>query len=1513
MPTDWDLCFLCQGEKTKEGLRSEPDTRKAIVARLERFLNIDPLIFDISRIDDGSGVLQTLMANNAVYHKSCHDKYNERQYQRLVKKKEKQEEEDARASSIPNVPHKRKKTDLGKAVCLFCNNEDLKENLCAAGEFHSGSNASASSNEHVDSLTNSWKQMALELGELDIHARLCIGDVRSNEIYYHNNSTCYINFRNRHRDSVSRQKENLNSKRETILLECYAWSQLSNYVHESTEPFLDVIDLENKYIDLMKAYSVPYSPHVTRFLKKLKEKVPGLNDQKFGNKLYVSFKTKTAKEAETLLKPPSLLEALEQITRQIRNKLKDTISKHDDFSGSFDEEISMPSELLVLLNLLLYGSSFDDTGFSLPVKTLAQIILFNFKNKMTTSSHRRHNVDKESPFLLYIGLKVYAVTRSRILIDILHGHGLSVSYERILRVTQGMSEASLRLFEEEGAVVPGNLRTGLFTIGAKDNIDKNARCTISKSHYHGTSLSLFQFPSASNKGLERRYEKYVNVSSGSKKVRELPSFYTDIDEIKDPSSTFFLSVPTVNIPYEKYGSTVVLDEARNKDVQWLSYVASISDFRPNTSWSVYNAWQDKSEVVPILDSIMPLIRENVASFSTQNHCIDVTRSAVELLNPGQITVDASDQPVYALSRRLQQIFPEKYGPGKYLAIFGGLHIEKLLLEIHGQLIAGSGLDIFIKKAQLSITGADNVVLNVPQITSARYLIQVSLCAEFKAMKLAYDNSETNLDFEMWMDERATTSAMFHYWKIIFDFQLLILHFIRSERERNFDLYVHVLKASMKYIFALNHYNYARWLSIHVDDLMKLECTCPEIYEEFCCGNFVIRKTNNPFSAIAIDQAHEQNNAIIKGVGGAVGLLSEDLDAALRRWEVAGPEVCRLLLEYERLNELSPDPCIGKHHEDYPAFQKSFFSDVNKLYELFESNRNPFVEESLMALHTGEMMNPKIELCLATLLEVNEERYQNFCKHRINLCDTAITAPIKNNDLVLPSSLLSNNEKMNVRNAQMKKEERFAKAAQIGFFYRDQAVKECFKYEITEFPSSLTNGGKMYHSTKSDLLTRLKQIQGALSEPKRDEEHAVIFDLSVIINALSNRKSIKPKTIGEFCSKLVFQELDNQSKGSTRIDIVTDLYPDGITLKEMTQTSRGVGMRVNFDRDTKFPNDFSTDFLRTTENKRAFYPFLVELILDQCHFHSKIVVATKEEKVITNLEGTLAEIEMPDCFHPEADTRIILHVIDCIERGILRIYVRTNDTDVVVLLVAFMPDFLDIRDDVKIYATCGVGSGKYSLLINIIADYINLKRCKEMLFLHALSGSDYTASFYQVGKAKFWNAWLTSSENTSKIFLRLSDPCLTSPLEEDDISAIEQFIISLYTDNSIPSIDLARYDIFKYKGNRDLRALPPTRDALVQHIHKAAYVASHIWSRANLPNTSDEPPSNWTWKISEGKFSCMWLSPNNTSLPETLFKKTFNKCGCRSNCTKNCSCKRENKNNLCLATCKCRSKCEVANS
>ena len=69
----------------------------------------------------------------------------------------------------------------------------------------------------------------------------------------------------------------------------------------------------------------------------------------------------------------------------------------------------------------------------------------------------------------------------------------------------------------------------------------------------------------------------------------------------------------------------------------------------------------------------------------------------------------------------------------------------------------------------------------------------------------------------------------------------------------------------------------------------------DVDAEFLKGNVVMKKSKHAFSAIAIDQAHEQNNASVKGDGGAVG-LTENL-AALRRWMVSGPEMARFIEEF----------------------------------------------------------------------------------------------------------------------------------------------------------------------------------------------------------------------------------------------------------------------------------------------------------------------------------------------------------------------------------------------------------------------------------------------------------------------------------------------------------------------------------------------------------------------------------------------------------------------------------------
>ena len=92
--------------------------------------------------------------------------------------------------------------------------------------------------------------------------------------------------------------------------------------------------------------------------------------------------------------------------------------------------------------------------------------------------------------------------------------------------------------------------------------------------------------------------------------------------------------------------------------------------------------------------------------------------------------------------------------------------------------------------------------------------------------------------------------------------------------------------------------------------------------------------------------------------------------------------------------------------------------------------------------------------------MNEEKHQKFHKHRLNICDVAVTTKIKNNQRNLPSTFDQVDKKACIRKIQENKEEKLAKAAYSSFRYRNSVVKECFQYEVTEFPSSFTDRGKI---------------------------------------------------------------------------------------------------------------------------------------------------------------------------------------------------------------------------------------------------------------------------------------------------------------------------------------------------------------------------------------------------------------------------------------------------------------------
>lgn len=215
-----------------------------------------------------------------------------------------------------------------------------------------------------------------------------------------------------------------------------------------------------------------------------------------------------------------------------------------------------------------------------------------------------------------------------------------------------------------------------------------------------------------------------------------------------------------------------------------------------------------------------------------------------------------------------------------------------------------------------------------------------------------------MSFQSWCDHKCAVIPQFQFWHVSLKLELLLLAFVRLIREANFKLYCDALSKMVPWFFSMNCTNYARWIPVHLKDMFALKENAPDVALEFEKGNFTVTKTICRFSTMAIDQAHEQNNAFVKGDGGAVGLTKNP--NALRRWMVTGPEVARVITEIE--SSMLPQTSQSKkdklrHHEETPSIQSAFRKDVKALVAAIEEMGNPFLEETedLVALHTKEIL------------------------------------------------------------------------------------------------------------------------------------------------------------------------------------------------------------------------------------------------------------------------------------------------------------------------------------------------------------------------------------------------------------------------------------------------------------------------------------------------------------------------------------------------------------------------------
>ena len=378
------------------------------------------------------------------------------------------------------------------------------------------------------------------------------------------------------------------------------------------------------------------------------------------------------------------------------------------------------------------------------------------------------------------------------------------------------------------------------------------------------------------------------------------------------------------------------------------------------------------------------------------------------------------------------------------------------------------------------------------------------------------------------------SPTFMFWDFILRYESLILIFVRAHREKNFSLYVEALEKRTPLFFALDHINYSRWVPVHIRDVKCLPGSIRDQFENQ--GHWVLSKTNNKFSAIPIDQAHEQENALVKGSGGFIGLTENP--AAFRRWMLSAPELARLKKEFEEqyIPDTDPDhPRNFQNHEQGYAAQKTFQKQINSLVKTFQKMGNPFLDDfpELVTLDSRNCIDTSVVHALYSLENTGIRQYQDYVTKVLEDHTASIHEPIKKQALALfKKPHIKGTSKQGKKLKVLQNNVALFGQLYISMQSRDGNLEEFFAHEIQSFPPSLSDLGKLHlPNTKSDLLKCLEQ--SVLSDPPSNYD-CIVLDGAVIVHCLPTKAV---STFNEYVDKVFIPYVNKQLQHSTRVDIV----------------------------------------------------------------------------------------------------------------------------------------------------------------------------------------------------------------------------------------------------------------------------------------------------------------------------------------------------------------------------------------
>lgn len=693
---------------------------------------------------------------------------------------------------------------------------------------------------------------------------------------------------------------------------------------------------------------------------------------------------------------------------------------------------------------------------------------------------------------------------------------------------------------------------------------------------------------------------------------------------------------------------------------------------------------------------------------------------------------------------------------------------------------------------------------------------------------------------------------------------------RSVRECNVDLYLYALTEATDLFFATNRHSYARWMAKHQLNLINLPTTHPGLKELLTGGLFSIRRTNNHFSRLPVDLTLEQTvNADAASRMTGYTAATNNYSARLR-WSVTKGSRAAVISAALDLAGMQADS--GSQAELSSSRICRDNGDLKKVMDVILASADPFNMESelLVNIHTGKSATSEVTDSLLSIKQVGRERHDAF----IQECGAdpgRFEKPIPRNKL---KTFVDQGARNRRSPNPVVKELRctrnmFGRIAVIAA-KRTVDLEFLLTYPLTSVPLSICRpDGTMAHTDKSALFSLLEEKVEEHGNPKKVSSH--LIDGNFLLHCLPPNL---PPTYGGLSREVLHFILAYPSE---RVDIVFDTYEEP-SIKDCERDRRGAEETVYLIHGPEQvrPKDFGKA-LKSSSFKQQLPRFLMKDWAEQHH-----APALTDREVFLGVEGECAKFSVVDnrvykqpidrlaCNHPEADTRLCLHMLDVddvLPGG--DIVVRASDTDILVILLHHSP-----RVNSNLWmevGTAGLGNRRY-VNVSAIATEIGPEYCSALPGFHAYTGCDYTAAFVRKGKKRPF-ALLGQDDRYFEAFSAVA----TKPVDDATREVIKDYTCALYGARKIVPLNKHRFRVFekafgpkdearplhRLKGI-DASDIPPYEAVVEQKVLRTNFVA-RMWNAACNNRIPKQP--DFGWEMSNESYRVVWF--DGPQMPESV--------------------------------------------